>query len=282
MGSALARTLLAGGCRVTVWNRTQQRVREICADGAEPAATPADAVSASSMTLVSLPSYRATRQVLHVPEVERSLAGRTLVQLSTGSARQAREHSEWAAGHGGAYLDGSVMGYPRRLGRLGMMIIYAGSADAFERHAATLAILAPAQRHISRDPGGASTVSAALWSFYYGAYGAFLETAALATRAGASIGDFALLADAMVDVLRDGIEDTTERLESGRLEGDQATVDAIQRDLEGGKRVFLGCDVEPKFISALVEYLGEAQARGDGDKDVAVAFKHVASRADAS
>lgn len=65
MGAALARTLLAGGCRVTVWSRTPERGQDLRADGATLAADPAEAVSASAVTLISLPSYRITHVNAH-------------------------------------------------------------------------------------------------------------------------------------------------------------------------------------------------------------------------
>jgi 3-hydroxyisobutyrate dehydrogenase-like beta-hydroxyacid dehydrogenase len=275
MGAAVTRALLAAQCRVTVWNRTTERAEPLRAAGAQLAAEPSEAVAASQLTIAVLASDRVTASLLQTPEVVERLKGRTLVDLSSGSSRGARELAGWAAEHGAEYLDGRIMGYSRRVGERDMAIIYAGPRATFERHASTLAILAPAQRHVSEDPGGASAAATALWAFHYGAYGAFLEAAALADDAGTSLEDFLALADPMVDELRDSMGDTVRRLQTGCLAGDDATIDAIQRDLEGAKRVFARHGMEPKILSGFVEYLVASQAAGDGGSDPAAAMRHM-------
>lgn len=235
----------------------------------------ADAVSASPTVITSLPDYRVTNELIATPAVEQAMTGRTLVQLSAGSSRRAREMAAWAEEHGAQFLAGSVMGYPRGLGKPDMTIILSGDAAAFEGCEELIRTLAPAAHRASDEPGGSRTVASALWNFYYGAYGAFLENAALADAAGTSVTDFAAVAASMLDVVRDGIEDTARRVEAGDLGGEQATIDSIQRDLEGGKRNFENHGVHPRFTEAFLSYLVAAQEAGDGDKDPAAAFHHV-------
>ncbi|PUB27985.1 6-phosphogluconate dehydrogenase-like protein [Promicromonospora sp. AC04] len=54
MGQAMVRTLLAEGHQVTVWNRTPSRAADVVAAGAKLAATPADALAASELLILSL------------------------------------------------------------------------------------------------------------------------------------------------------------------------------------------------------------------------------------
>jgi 3-hydroxyisobutyrate dehydrogenase-like beta-hydroxyacid dehydrogenase len=275
MGSALASTLVDGGYDVTVWNRTASKADPVLAKGAKLADSVADAVAASPIVIVSLANYRVTTELISTPEVEGAIGGRALVQLSTGSARQAQEMAAWAGEHGAKFLSGSVMGYPRGLGSPGMSIILSGDPATFAECEEAIRTLAPAARLAADQPGGSSTVASALWNFYYGSYGSFIEMAGLAEAAGASIGDFASMAIDFLDVVRDGIEDTAKRVEAGDLGGEQASIDGIARDLEAGKRVFQKHGVEPRFPSAFLSYLVEAQEAGDGEKDPAAVFVHV-------
>jgi len=64
MGQAMTRALLAAGRRVTVWNRTARRADGVVADGAALAATPADAVAASDLVILSLTDYPAMYDIL--------------------------------------------------------------------------------------------------------------------------------------------------------------------------------------------------------------------------
>jgi 3-hydroxyisobutyrate dehydrogenase-like beta-hydroxyacid dehydrogenase len=107
MGQAMTRTLLAAGHPVTVWNRTAGRADGVVADGATLAATPGAAVGASDLVILSLTDYRAMHDVLG--RATASLAGRTLVNLSSDTPDRTRKAATWAAGHGAAFLTGGVM-----------------------------------------------------------------------------------------------------------------------------------------------------------------------------
>jgi 3-hydroxyisobutyrate dehydrogenase-like beta-hydroxyacid dehydrogenase len=53
MGQAMARAFLAAGHPVTVWNRTASRADALVAEGAPRAATPAEALAASRLVILS-------------------------------------------------------------------------------------------------------------------------------------------------------------------------------------------------------------------------------------
>src|SRR5918992_1290306 len=96
MGSALARALLHNGHRVTVWNRTGAKAEPLVRDGAVLAPSAAAAISASPIVVVCVDDYEVTKKILDTREVAPSLAGRVLVQLSTGSPQDARDCEAWA------------------------------------------------------------------------------------------------------------------------------------------------------------------------------------------
>ncbi|GGM63163.1 hypothetical protein GCM10011608_55520 [Micromonospora sonchi] len=85
MGTAVARRLLAGGNRVTVWNRTPARTRMLAAAGADVAATPAAAVAEADLVLTLLTDAAAVEATLF--GVDATLAalrpGAIVVQMST-------------------------------------------------------------------------------------------------------------------------------------------------------------------------------------------------------
>ena len=275
MGAGIARTYLEHGYEVTVWNRTLAKAEALVELGARRADSVAEAVAASPLVLISLTSYRAGREVLQTPEVERELAGRTVVQLTTGSAKAAREYGDWIVNRDGQYLAGSVMGYPRSLGTDDMSFILGGDGQTFADVESAIRVVAPQTRLVADDPGSVSTVSTAVWFFYYGAYGAFLEMSALAAAAGAEIADFTALAVPMLDVLRDGMTDTARRVGAAEFAGDQATIEGLRLDLEGGVPLFADHGIDAKFIPAFVDYLQKSQDGGDGDSDPAAVFRHV-------
>ncbi|NEE62006.1 NAD(P)-dependent oxidoreductase, partial [Streptomyces sp. SID8455] len=64
MGTALARTWLAAGHPLTVWNRSPGRSTELALRGARVAATAADAVAASPLVVTCLLDDASVREAL--------------------------------------------------------------------------------------------------------------------------------------------------------------------------------------------------------------------------
>ena len=94
MGSALARALVAARHQTTVWNRNPAKVTPLVHQGALPAETVRQAISGSPLIIVCVDSYATTRALLLEDDVSASLSGRTVVQLSTGSPREAEKRKQ--------------------------------------------------------------------------------------------------------------------------------------------------------------------------------------------
>jgi 3-hydroxyisobutyrate dehydrogenase-like beta-hydroxyacid dehydrogenase len=97
MGSALARVLQQNGCTVTVWNRSPEKAAPLLEMGAALAPSAAAAVIASPLILVCVTNYAASNRILD--EVAADLAGKLLVQFTTGSPQEARASEGWAHAH---------------------------------------------------------------------------------------------------------------------------------------------------------------------------------------
>ena len=127
MGAALGRALLSGGRGLTVWNRNAAKAAPLVAAGAAVAPDLASAVAASPILVICIDDYAATRAILEAPEVSRQLAGRTVVQLSTGTPNEAREAEAWFRDRGATYLDGAIMVFPDGIGAPDTLILFAGT-----------------------------------------------------------------------------------------------------------------------------------------------------------
>ena len=101
MGSALCRALQEAGHAVTVWNRATSKMEPSMARGAHGAESAGAAVGSSPVTLVCVDGYAAARSVL--ADQVSSLTGKTIIQLSTGSPREAQEIEVWLKGTGAYY-----------------------------------------------------------------------------------------------------------------------------------------------------------------------------------
>ena len=97
MGAALASAMHAAKHDLTVWNRSAARMRRFAERGVTAAGDAAAAVAASPVVVICIDNYTVTNELLGSADIAPLLAGRTIVQLSTGTPREAQEASQWMA-----------------------------------------------------------------------------------------------------------------------------------------------------------------------------------------
>ena len=107
MGSALARAIQRAGHGLTVWNRTTAKMQPFVDDGVAAAPDVDSAITASPVILICIDNYAVTNTILKSNDIEPLLTDRAVVQLSTGTPKEAREASDWMAARDVAYLDGA-------------------------------------------------------------------------------------------------------------------------------------------------------------------------------
>ncbi|MEU4117908.1 NAD(P)-binding domain-containing protein [Kitasatospora sp. NPDC028055] len=225
MGQAMTRALLAAGHPVTVWNRTAARADGVVAAGATLAATPAEAVGASDLVLLSLTDYRAMYDILDGATA--ALAGRTLVNLSSDTPDRSREAAAWAAGHGAAFLTGGVMVPAPMVGTAAAQVYYSGPAQVMERHRPALALVG-APKYLGEDPGLAQMMYQAQLAVFLTTLSALMQaTAMLGTagmKAGEALPELLASADTIGAILRAGEANPGTALDAGEHPGDLSTV----------------------------------------------------------
>src|SRR5262249_55435786 len=96
MGSALATVLHNKGFSTTAWNRTPSKTEALARLGLRVAPTLEAAALASDVIILNVSDYSAAQQLLQGPGVAAALAGKVLVQLSSGIPQEARNMESWA------------------------------------------------------------------------------------------------------------------------------------------------------------------------------------------
>ncbi|MDG9684739.1 NAD(P)-binding domain-containing protein [Streptomyces sp. DH18] len=150
MGRAMAAALLDRGYAVTVWNRTASRADDLVARGAALAPSPADAVAANEVVIISLTDYAAVDAVLE--PATQALDGRVLLNLTSATPEEARAGARWAAGHGAVQLTGGLNASPTGIGQPESYAFYSGPREAFDRHRPVLEALTGRVDHKGEDP----------------------------------------------------------------------------------------------------------------------------------
>jgi len=198
MGSALARAFLANRHRVAVWNRTAAKATSLVQAGAQQAKSVEDAVTAGGVVVVCVLDYAVSESLLASPAVAEKLRGKTLVQLTSGTPRLAREAEAWAQRHEISYLDGAIVSYPSGVGTPDCTILYAGRQKVFEAHKQLLGSLGGNSMYLGERIGSASALDASLLTFGFTAELGFLHGAALCEAEGIPIDSCSEAANAVM------------------------------------------------------------------------------------
>ena len=266
MGAALAATLIRKGHSVTVWNRTPARAAPLEAAGARIAATPTEAIAAGDLTILCVVDYAAASTVL--AQAEDGLRGRDLVNLTNGTPREAENLAAWATAKGAAYLDGGIMAIPPMIGAAGALILYSGSTALFERHRATLDLLAES-RHLGDEAGLAALYDLALLSGMYGLFSGFLHAGALVASSGRKVSDFLPLLLPWLEAMSGTLPDLAGKIDSGAHNRNVVSNLAMQTiALENIVRASREQDVAPDFIEPMLRLAAARIAAGHGSDDI--------------
>ncbi|MFJ8865626.1 NAD(P)-dependent oxidoreductase [Streptomyces sp. NPDC102473] len=266
MGTALARTWLAAGHPLTVWNRSPARAAELALEGATVARSAAEAVAANTLVVVCLLDDASVGEVLDGTD----LTGRDLVDLTTGTPDRARARAAWARERGARHLDGGIMAVPPMIGvpEAGAYVFYSGSRELFEAHRETLAVPA-GTTYVGEDAGFAALHDVALLSAMYGMFAGAAHAFALIRKEDIDPAALApLLADWLV-AMAPAVHQTADQLRSGDYTKGVVSNLAMQ---VAGTPTFLSTaeqqGVSPELLTPYFELMRRRLAEGSGEEDL--------------
>jgi len=193
MGAALALAIRRAGHDLTVWNRSPAKAQRFIDDGVAAASDVVAAITASPVIVVCIDSNAVTDALLQTDRVKPHLAGRTMVQLSTSTPREASESAEWLSAQGVSYLDGAIHCGPHDIGTDSAQILLSGDEVAFERAAGLLASLGGDVRYLGANVRAASVLDLAAACEAYGRFMAVTHAACMCESEGIGLDDLASL-----------------------------------------------------------------------------------------
>ena len=254
MGSALARALVRGGRRVTVWNRTGAKAERLVQDGAVLALSAAIVVRASPIVIVCVSDYTATRGILETNEVAGALAGRVLVQLSTGTPKEARDTETWTQAQGAEYLDGAILAWPSQIGGTETTILTSGAKTTFERNAPLLKTLAGNLTYMGEAVGRSSALFAAVLSYLAGRWMGLCHGALICEAEGVSVASFGSMLAELAPILGAESRHLGEVIETGNYGNPESTLKTAGEDIgrlvQQAEEAGINAEI-PRFAAAL-------------------------------
>jgi 3-hydroxyisobutyrate dehydrogenase-like beta-hydroxyacid dehydrogenase len=278
MGRAMVTTLMHAGHAVIVWNRTQSRAVELVTAGATLALTPADAVMASKLVILSLTDYRAMYDVLGGSSG--ALVGKVLVNLSSDTPEASREAAAWAGEHGASFLTGGVMVPAPMIGTEAAYVYYSGPEALLREHDSVLRLIGT-PRYVGQDPGLAQVWYQAQLTVFLTALSGLLQAAALVSAAGVPVGSFlpeALDTISGIAAMLEGGQELANNLETGVHPGDLSTVLMMGATAEHIVRTSETLGIDVGMPEALKSHYDRAIAAGHGNHNWTALYEVIKSR----
>lgn len=227
MGGAIARALIAKGFHVTVWNRDISKAAPFAAQGAVPATDLPAAVAASPLLVICVSDYKVTRKILDTA----ILRGKTIVQLSTGTPKEAREFDAWVQQQGGTPLNGDILAWPRQIGTGDASITISGPDAAFRQHADTLQALAGTVDFVGEEAGASAVLFQAVMAYLAGNWIGFCHGALICEKEGLRADMFGSLIAGISPILAGESKHMGEVIQEGRFSNPESTINTTANDL---------------------------------------------------
>lgn len=273
MGATLARLFLAAGHAVTVWNRSPGKAAGLVEGGARLAASAAEAVAASPVTVVCVYDYAAADAILRRPPEEAALDGKVLVQLTTGSPQEVLATAEWAGRHGARYLDGAIQAAPSQMGQPDTPLLVSGAEPTWQAVEALLRDVAGHLVYLGPQVDAAATMDLATLSYVYGAYLGFMHGARLAEVRGVDVARYGQIVQSVAPSFGAFFAHQAGVIRSGDFTISESplriSVEATARILQAS--VDMGIDTQMPRLSA--DLLKRADEAGLGGEELAALIK---------
>ncbi len=189
MGAALASTLLRSDRSVTVWNRSAEKAAPLVEEGAALASSPDEAIAASEATIVCIKTHRTTTELLR--PLSGQLSGKTILDLSTGGAEEAKELVAMLTAAGAQWHIGMINAYPSGIGKVETAILCAGPSEVWDRWGDAIRALGGASAHVGTDPAAIPGLFAAMFTARQGFIFGLIYGGAVCRKAGLPMEAFA-------------------------------------------------------------------------------------------
>jgi len=268
MGAALANQLQQGGHKMTVWNRSPEKMKPFLVEGAEGANSVVEAVMASPVIVICVEDYAITKTLFETDEVTPHLRDRIIVQLSTGTPNDAAESSEWFSQFGARYIDGAILAGPGNLATDYAKVILGGPEQAFREAEPQLSSLCCNVLYLGENIRAASALDLAWLCQHYGMFMAVTHGAVICESEGVGLDLYAQTlpeteyAHAYIDKIHnEDFLNTTATLSTWATAFQSISRQALDSGIN---------NEVPQLMSSLFD---RALAAGHGDEDVSALFK---------
>jgi 3-hydroxyisobutyrate dehydrogenase-like beta-hydroxyacid dehydrogenase len=278
MGSTIARLFLKSGYQVTVWNRTPGRAASLAAEGAELATDIDAAIKASAFIVVCVLDYKASNEIFRQVNPIAFEGGKTVIQFTTGSPKEARESESWFRQRNTAYLDGAIQVAPDQMARPDTTILLSGEKQAYENSRKLLEVLGGNFVYLGDKISAAATMDLATLSYVYGSAMGFFQGILFAETEGFDLNTYGSLIRDIAPNMGEFLKHEASVIQSNDFTISQSP---LSISIEATKRIhqsLVEAGLYTDLSEVTVKLHERAESMGLADKEAAVLIRLLRSK----
>jgi 3-hydroxyisobutyrate dehydrogenase-like beta-hydroxyacid dehydrogenase len=268
MGSGIARTLIEGGCKVSVWNRSRAKVDDLVAVGAIGCNEPKEALDANTIVIVCVSDYVVWRHIIQEHSLASHFEDTCIIQLTTGTIDDVQTHASLIQDNGGRLVEGAVMCYPRNLGTDEAALLLSGAPNVVEECTPILSILDENWKSLGEDINQPSVLSRSLMSGLTGALMGLVNGAAICRAGGVSLDVFMKFNEGTNSILLAEQKRLIEAIRDGRTEENEASIKAWREGNQALNSVAASLGTNLTLQNSIQAVFQEGKRRGLDEHDL--------------
>ena len=268
MGSGIARTLIEGGCKVSVWNRSRAKVDDLVAVGAIGCNEPKEALDANTIVIVCVSDYAVWRHIIQEYSLASHFEDTCIIQLTTGTIDDVQTHASLIQDNGGRLVEGAVMCYPRNLGTDEAALLLSGAPNVVEECTPILSILDENWKSLGEDINQPSVLSRSLMSGLTGALMGLVNGAAICRAGGVSLDVFMKFNEGTNSILLAEQKRLIEAIRDGRTEENEASIKAWREGNQALNSVAASLGTNLTLQNSIQAVFQEGKRRGLDEHDL--------------
>jgi len=271
MGKKMAQLYVDAGFEVIVWNRSKSRASDL--KNVKIADNVLEAVKDSTLSIFCVSDNKAVLEILDGLTDKKVLIGKTVLNLTTGSPKEATEIEALINELGGSYINGALQVAPDQMGLENTTILVSGTRDAYLQNKSSLDILGGNPKYLSEKAAASSAMDLATLTWLYGSYIGLMYGVKLAQQYGLKLEDFSTIIGEITSGFTDFFKHEIDVINRGDYSITQSplpiSVAATQRIADSFKEL----NVMQEFPETLARILEEASNKGLGNEELAAIIK---------
>lgn len=271
MGKKMAQLYIDAGFEVNVWNRTKSKASDL--KNVKNANSAFEAIKDSTISIICVYDNSATLEILESIPDKKILADKTILNLTTGSPKEASEIEAIITTQGGYYINGAIQVAPDQMGLKSTTVLLSGNLNAYLQNKSFLDVLGGNLKHLSEKPSASSAMDLATLTWLYGSYIGLIYAVKLCQRYDLKLEDFSAIIGEVTPGYTDFFKYEIDVIKRGDYRITQSplpiSVAATRRIADSFKEL----NVIQEFPEILAKILEEANRKGLDNEELAAIIK---------